>query len=243
MKNLKEIIQDLEEMANPEYTQKMSYFGIKSTTALGIKNADLKPYAKILGKDQKLAEELWGVNIHEAKLLAILLMEPKKLTIDTAEKIASEIYSWDICDGLGMKIFSKTPFALEKAMEWTEREPEFEKRAGFATMIGIILDKKVPDTTIERFFPILEREAWDDRNFVKKAVNWVLRQAGKRNLELNEKAITCAERIQRQNTKSARWIAADALRELKSEIIKERLENKEKRRADKESALFTTNPD
>ncbi len=243
MKNLQEIINDLKEMSNPEYTNKMSYFGIDSTKALGIKNTVLKPYSKTIGKNQRLAEELWHVEIHEAKLLAILLMESKHVTVEFAEKVVSEIYSWDICDGLGMKIFPKTSFSLEKAMEWTERKPEFEKRVGFATMIGIILDKKIPDSTIEKFFPILEREAWDERNFVKKAVNWVLRQAGKRNLELNAKAIACAMKIHSQNTKSSKWIASDALRELRSDLIQERLEKKEKRRADKESALFTTNPD
>ena len=243
MKKLQEIIDDLKEMSNPEYTNKMDHFGIKSTTALGIRNSVLKPYAKSIGKNQTLAEELWNVDIHEAKLLAISLMDPKVLTVKIAEKIVAEIYSWDICDGLGMKVFCKTPFALEKAVEWSKRELEFEKRAGFATMIGIILDKKVPDSTIEEFFSILEREAWDERNFVKKAVNWVLRQAGKRNLKLNTKAINCAERIHSQGTRSSRWIASDALRELRSDAIRERLEKKEKRRADKESALFTTNPD
>lgn len=243
MKTLQEVINDLREMSNPEYTNKMSYFGINSTSALGIRNSVLKPYAKTIGKNQRLAEELWNVEIHEAKLLAISLMEAKVTTIKSAEKWVSEIYSWDICDGLGMKVLSKASFALEKSMEWTERKPEFEKRAGFATMIGIILNKKVPNSTVEKFFPILEREAWDERNFVKKAVNWVLRQAGKRNLELNSKAIKCAENIYQQNSKAARWIATDALRELKSDLIKERLEKKEKRRADKKSALFTTNPD
>ncbi len=230
-------------MSDPEYTSKMSYFGINSTTALGIRNSKLKLYAKTIGRNQALAEELWNINIHEAKLLAISLMKPKAVTPEAAEKWVSGLYSWDICDGLCMKILSRTAFALEKAVEWTEREPEFEKRSGFATMIGIILNKKTPNSTIEGFFPILEREAWDERNFVKKAVNWVLRQAGKRDLELNSKAIVYAEKIHAQKTKSARWIASDALRELRSEVIRERLEKKEKRRADKESALFTTNPD
>ncbi|MEP1097054.1 MAG: DNA alkylation repair protein [Cyclobacteriaceae bacterium] len=232
MKTSKEIIDGLKSMSNPEYTTKMSYFGIDSTSALGIPHSVLKPYAKTIGRSHELAAELWDFKIHEAKHLSILLMEPKKVTTTFAEKLVREIYSWDICDGLGMKIFSKTPFALEKATAWTERSAEFEKRAGFATMIGIILDRKVPDSTIAQFFPILEREACDDRNFVKKAVNWVLRQAGKRNIVLHPMAIKCGERIYAQNTKSARWIATDALRELRSDVIKERLMKKQKRRAD-----------
>ena len=228
MKGLQQIIDDLKSMSNPEYTKKMDYFGIESTTALGIRNSVLKPYAKTIGKNQPLAEQLWDLKIHEAKLLTISLADPKKLTEKTVEKWVSEIYSWDICDGLGMKIFSKTPFGLAKAIDWTKREPEFEKRAGFATMIGIILDKKVPNSTVETFFPIIEREAYDERNFVKKAVNWVLRQAGKRNLELLQKGIECADRVHWQNTRSARWIATDALRELRSETVKERLKKRKK---------------
>ena len=226
MKSVSEIVQELQSMANPEYTQRMSHFGIASSHALGIKNADLKPYARQIGKNQALAEALWKEPIHEAKLLATLLAEPKKLSEEVAEKWIADLYSWDICDALGMKAFPKTSYGYEKAFEWTKRKSEFEKRAGFATMVGIILDKKVSDEEIESFFPIMEREAWDERNFVKKAVNWALRQAGKRDLTLNKKAIQCAIRVKEQNTKSARWIASDALRELKSEAVQERLKKK-----------------
>lgn len=233
MKTVEEIIEDLHRMANPTYIKKMEYFGIDAGQALGIMNGDLKPYAKTLGKSQEVAEVLWQYPIHEAKHLSILLSEPLKLSEGIAEKWVSQLYSWDVCDGLGMKVFSKTSFGMIKAVEWTTREPEFEKRAGFATMVGITLNRKISDALIESFFPIFELEAWDERNFVKKAVNWALRQAGKRNLELNKKAIECAERIKLQNTKAARWIANDALRELKSETIQERLEKREqKKRAD-----------
>ncbi|MEP5610775.1 MAG: DNA alkylation repair protein [Cyclobacteriaceae bacterium] len=232
MKTSQEIIDDLRSMSNPAYTKKMSHFGIDSTSAFGIPHSVLKPYAKTIDRNHELAVELWDFKIHEAKHLAILLMDPKKMTASFAEKLVTETYSWDLCDGLGMKIFPKTSFALEKAIKWTERSAEFEKRAGFATMIGIILDRKISDSTIALFFPILEREAWDDRNFVKKAVNWVLRQAGKRNLVLYPLAIQCGERIYAQGTKSARWIASDALRELRSDAIQERLRKKQKRRAD-----------
>ncbi len=226
MKSIEEILQGLQDMADPEFTKKMSYFGIDTFQALGIPNSKLKPYGKEIGRNQKLAEALWDQPIHEAKLLATLLMEPKKVAVETAEEWVKELYSWDVCDTLGMKIFPKTSFGLEKAIEWSAREPEFEKRAGFATMVGLILDKKLPDITIEQFFPIMAREAWDDRNFVKKAVNWALRQAGKRNLHLNKLAIDWAEQIKTQETRSARWIASDALRELKSEKIQERLKKK-----------------
>jgi len=219
--------------------EKMAHFGIDSTQALGIKSADLKPYARTIGKNQELSEALWNQPIHEAKHLAILLAEPQKLPEEIAEKWIRELYSWDLCDGLGMKVFPKTSFGLKKVSEWAKREREFEKRTSFATMVGIILNSKVADSIIETFFPIIERESCDDRNFVKKGVNWALRQAGKRNLSLNQKAMECAERIKSQGTKTARWIATDAIRELKSDKVKERI----KKRADKKSAPFTTNPD
>ena len=150
-------------------------------------------------------------------------------TEELAEKWTSECYSWDLVDGIGMKILPKTPFAFQKIDEWSKREPEFEKRMAFALMVGVTIhDKKLSDDRLASFFPIIERESWDERNFVKKAVNWALRQLGKKNLELNKLAIESAERIKSQNSKPARWIASDALRELQSEKIQDRLSAKSK---------------
>ena len=228
MKNLDQILKDLHEMADPEYISKMEYFGIKGAPkALGIKNTILKPYAKELGRDQSLANELWEQPIHECKHLAIFTAEPKKLTEEIAEKWTSDCYSWDLVDGIGMKLIPKTSYAFDKVEVWSRREPEYEKRMAYALIVGITIhDKKASDELIASFFPIIEREAWDERNFVKKAVNWALRQIGKRNLHLNALAIESAERIKSQDTKAARWIAADALRELKSDKIQERLKAK-----------------
>ncbi|WP_420317998.1 DNA alkylation repair protein [Ekhidna sp.] len=224
MKTIKEILSDLQALSDPEYVSQMEYFGIKGGKALGIKNAVLKPYAKGLGKNQSLSNELWEQPIHECKHLAILTAIPKEFSESIAEKWTSDCYSWDLVDGIGMKILPGTPFAFRKIDEWSKREPEFEKRMAFATMVGLTLKgAKQPDEKIVQFFPIIERESWDDRNFVKKAVNWALRQIGKRNPNLNLQAIEAAERIKLQDSKAARWIAADALRELKSESIQERL--------------------
>lgn len=225
MKSLNAILKDLHDMADPEYISKMEYFGIKGAPeALGIKNTILKPYAKKLGKSQPLANELWDQPIHECKHLAILLSEHKAFTEDIAEKWTSDCYSWDLVDGIGMKIVPLTPYAFEKVEKWSQREPEFEKRMAFALMVGILIRrKKETDDRIASFFPIIERESWDERNFVKKGVNWALRQIGKKNLNLNSLAIEAAERIKSQDTKAARWIAADALRELKSDKIQARL--------------------
>ena len=156
MKSLEDVISDLNAMADPEYIAKMEYFGIKGgTAALGIKNAYLKPYAKQLGKNQDLACRLWKENWHECKLLAIHLSESKKFTQDLAESWISECYSWDLVDGLGMKIISKTNFAYAKVEVWSAREPEYEKRMAFATMVGLSLkSSKLSDEKIEQFFPI-----------------------------------------------------------------------------------------
>lgn len=228
MKDLHWILTELESMSDPAYVEKMEYFGITgSLRSLGIKHAVLKPFAKEIGKNQELAEQLWNEPIHEAKHLGIWLAEPNKFSEESAEKWTSEAYSWDLVDGIGMKIIPRTPFAWQKVEEWSTREPEFEKRMAFATMVGIaIFEKKTPDEKIGTFLPIIEREAWDERNFVKKAVNWALRQIGKRSSFLNEQAIASAERIRAQDNKSAKWIAADALRELTSDKVQSRLRKK-----------------
>lgn len=224
------ILEELDQMADPSYIEKMEYFGIRGASkSLGIKHAVLKPFAREIGKNQELAEELWNEPVHEAKHLGIWLAEPKKFSENTAEKWTMEAYSWDLVDGIGMKIIPRTGFAWEKVESWSTKEPEFEKRMAFATMVGItIVQKKVPDAEISGFLPIIERESWDERNFVRKAVNWALRQIGKRSLYLNEQAIDAAERIQTQNTKSAKWIASDALRELRGEKVQTRLSKKSK---------------
>ncbi|WP_370089849.1 DNA alkylation repair protein [Ekhidna sp.] len=221
---LNEILADLRQMADPDYISQMEYFGIKGGKSLGIKNAVLKPYAKELGKNQDLSNALWDQSIHECKHLAILTANPKEFSEAIAEKWTSDCYSWDLVDGIGMKIIPKKEYAYSKVEEWSRRKPEFEKRMAFATMVGLSLKgAKQTDDRIEQFFPIIEREAWDDRNFVKKAVNWALRQIGKRNLYLNRQAIKVAERIKAQDSKAARWIASDALRELRSDKIQNRL--------------------
>lgn len=229
MKILTQILKDLHQMADPEYIAKMAYFGIKGApAALGIKNTYLKPYAKEIGKNQPLALQLWDEQIHECKHLAILLAEPDKFTETIAEKWTSECYSWDLVDGIGMKILPKRSFAFDKVEAWSKRQAEYEKRMAFALMVGISIHcKKESNERIASFIPIIERESWDDRNFVKKAVNWALRQIGKRNLVLNALAIDAAERIKLQDAKTPRWIASDALRELRSDKIQERLRSRE----------------
>jgi len=223
------IIKKLHALANPENVKGMARFGISSKNTLGLSMPVIRVLAKEIGKNHELALVLWDSKIHEAKILAGLIDIPKKVTEKQAEEWVKDFDSWDVCDQVCMNLFDKTDFAFPKAIEWTQRKEEFVKRAGFAMFASLAVHaKKADDKIFEEFLVCVFNEAEDERNFVKKALNWALRQIGKRNLYLNKKAIECCEDILKNysNSKSARWIATDALRELQSEKVKERLEKK-----------------
>lgn len=202
----------------------MSHFGINPESALGIKIPVLRGMAKELGKDHELALALWASGVHEARILASMIDDPKLVTEGQLESWAAEINSWDLCDQCCGNLFDRSPYAYDKALEWSSREAEFVKRAGFALMAYLAVhDKKAPDETFENFYPAIAAQARDERNFVKKAVNWALRQIGKRNRSLNESALAVVSEIEQIDSKAARWIAADARRELTSEKVQARL--------------------
>jgi len=205
----------------------MARFGINPDNTYGISIPNLKKLAKESGKDHKLALELWETGIHEARIMAGFIDDSKQVTEQQMEEWVSGFNSWDICDQVCSYLFDKTPYAYPKACQWSQREEEFVKRAGFVLMACLAVhDKKAPDKKLEAFLPVIEREATDGRNYVRKAVNWALRQIGKRNLYLNKKAIETAEEIKEIDSKSARWIASDALRELTGEAVQQRLKEK-----------------
>jgi 3-methyladenine DNA glycosylase AlkD len=202
----------------------MARFGISTTTALGISVPALRSMARRLGKDHALALALWGSGIHEARILAPMVDEPAKVTEVQMEKWARDFDSWDVCDQCCSNLFARTRFASKKAVEWARQDQEFVKRAGFTLMAALAVhDKKAPDRSFVPFFGLIEKGAADERNFVKKAVNWALRQIGKRNLSLNARALKVAERISKQDGRAARWVASDAMRELRSEAVQKRL--------------------
>jgi len=183
--------------------------------------------AKRIGKDHAVAAGLWSTEIHEARLLAGFIDDPEKVTEKQMESWAADFDSWDIVDQVCSSLFDKTPFAYAKAVEWSSREEEFVKRAGFVLMAALsVHDREAPDKAFTKFLPTIKREATDERNFVKKAVNWALRQIGKRDLVLNAAAVKIAKEIQKIDSKSARWIASDALRELESDKVRKRLTDK-----------------
>jgi 3-methyladenine DNA glycosylase AlkD len=211
---LNEVIEELKSLATPDHFAQLERFGIKNTNALGIKFPYLRHLAKRIGTNHELALELWGTEIHEARILASMIEDAKALTERQFDKWANDFDSWDICDST-CDLFGRSPFVFKKIYEYSDRDEEFVKRCAFAMMCELSFhDRKLKNEEFYPFFELIEREAWDERNFVRKAVNWALRQIGKRNEVLRLKAIETAERILNQGSKSSRWIATDAIREL-----------------------------
>jgi 3-methyladenine DNA glycosylase AlkD len=221
------ILKKLKSLSNPRAVEGMAKYGITPDRVCGVSIPNLRKMAKEIGKNHDLAQQLWASGIHEALILASMIDDPTMVTGEQMESWAVDFDSWDICDQCCSNLFDKTEFAYQKAVEWSSREGEFVKRAGFVLMACLAVhDKKAEDKQFERFLSIVKREATDNRNYVKKAVNWALRQIGKRNLNLNRKAIETAKEIQKIHSRSAKWIASDAIRELKSKAVQERLVGK-----------------
>ena len=210
------VVRELKSLASPRDAEGMRRFGIGGKLPLlGVSMSKLRPLAWRLGRNHPLALELWEAGVHEARMLAVLVSDPKQVTARQMEAWVKDFDSWDSCDGACIHLFRKTPFAWSKADVWSRRRAEFVKRAGFVLMATLAVhDKKAPDEQFLPFLPMIVREAGDARNFVKKAVNWALRQIGKRSALLRREAIRTAETIRAIDSPAARWIAADALREL-----------------------------
>lgn len=226
-----EIIAELRQLSDPSKVADLERYAIKTPKWFGIRTPELKAFAreikKLVDDRHATALELWKSGIYDVRAVAFLIDDPKLVTPEQMDAWCKDFDNWATVDGACSYLFCRTPYAYDKAFEWAEREPEFEKRAGFSLMAYLAVhDKKASDDKLAAFLPVIERHSDDGRNFVKKAVNWALRQIGKRDLALNTLAVQTAERIKDQNTKSARWIAADALRELKSAQVIERLRRK-----------------
>jgi 3-methyladenine DNA glycosylase AlkD len=218
------VLERLKSLANPEAVAGMARFRINPENTYGISIPVLRKMARETGRDHLLAQQLWSTGVHEARILAGMVDEPRLVTEEQMERWAAEFDSWDVCDQCCGNLFDKTEFAYRKAVEWAARDEEFVKRAGFALMAWLAFhDKRAPDEAFLAFLPVIKRESADGRNYVKKAVNWALRQVGKRNTALNIMAIEAAREIHATGSKPGRWIAADALRELTSETVRERL--------------------
>jgi 3-methyladenine DNA glycosylase AlkD len=232
MSTVEEVLEQLSAKAKSDQLEGMSRFGIVGDQRMGVSVPDMRKIAKDIGKDHQLALELWDTGIPEAMIVAGMVAEPDKLTETQMEDWVVDINSWDICDQVCMNLFEKTPLAEKKIYDWSEREEEFVKRTAYALIACLAWhDKAAGDEEFIKFFPVLKQGSTDDRNYVKKAVSWALRNIGKRNLALNRAAVEVAQEIQGIDSKSARWIASDAIRELESEKIQGRLKAKEAKKS------------
>lgn len=234
---VKSILDELRTLGSDYKRAGMARYGINVNNAFGVSVGELREVAKRFGTDHKLALDLWATGNHEARLLACFVDDPEAVTERQTETWARDFDSWDICDQATTSLFDRTKHAWSKAVEWSKRDEEWIKRGGFSLMAALAVhDKTAADRAFIEMFPLIEREAYDDRNFVKKAINWALRNIGKRNRTLNIAAIACAEGIRASaneraggqrggdpGARSARWVATDALRELTSEKVQTRL--------------------
>ena len=203
-------------LADPARLAGMARFGIQPDNGIGLNVPQIRSISRRLGKDQELAEELWDTGIHDARILASLVGDPRRISRSTMDRWARDFASWDVCDACCCNLFDRTPYAWDKIRKWARSDREFVRRAAFATLAYIAVhDKKAPDRLFLDALPLVEQYAFDSRNFVRKAVNWALRNIGKRNAVLLKAALECAGRVREQNTAAARWIASDAIRELK----------------------------
>jgi 3-methyladenine DNA glycosylase AlkD len=224
MASVQDVLDRLQSKAKPEQLPGMARYGITVEKRLGISVPDMRKLAKELGRDHRLALDLWRTGIAEAKIVAGMVGDPAKLTEEEMEEWVKGIDSWDVCDQVCMNLFEKNQLAWKKIVDWSDREEEFVKRTAFSLIACLAWhDKKASDEKFIELLPLIVREATDERNFVKKAVNWALRNIGKRNLNLNRAALETAREIRLLDSKTARWIAADAIRELESDAVQSKL--------------------
>lgn len=221
-----EVVQRLRQLGRPEALEGMSRYGISTTRALGVSIPQLRKLAKELGKRPSLAAELWDTGLHEARILATMIDDPSRVTTVQMEAWVKDFDSWDLCDQCIMNLFALVPGAEHKAIDWTTRPEEYVKRAGFVIMARLASsNREAPDSLFETFLPLIEREAEDSRNYVKKGVNWALREIGTRNTHLNARAQESALRLAQSGSASARWVGRDAMRELERKAASGRLRN------------------
>lgn len=224
------ILKRLTEQRDPAAAEGMAHYGIVGQDVFGVKVPVLRAIAKEAGRSHALAAQLWAYPSRETRVLATMIDHWKWVDEPQMESWAADFDSWEVCDQACGNLFAHTPYAYAKAMKWSGRPEEFVKRAGFVLMADLAhRDKKTTDEALVAFFPVIEREAADGRNFVKKAVNWALRDIGKRNLVLNAAAIAVAERLIAQPSTAARWNGRDALRELTGDRVQSVLRSRAER--------------
>lgn len=224
MSDAEAVLEQLRALGSAAHRDGMDRFGIEASRALGVKVPDLRALAKRLGRDDGLARALWASDVHEARILACMVADPTRMTSADLDRWVAGIDSWDLCDGFCGDLVVATADPWAKVEQWCAREETFVRRAGYALLARLAVhDKAAADDVFLGALPLIEAGAGDSRNFVKKAVNWALRQVGKRNAALNAAAVAMAEDLAARSDKTARWIGADARRELLSDKVQAKL--------------------
>ena len=224
MSSVDEILNQLRARARPDQLEGMARYGMAVEKRLGVAVPELRQIAKEAGHDHRLALDLWQTGLAEAMIVAAMVDVPSEVTEAQMEEWVRDFNSWDVCDQVCMNCFEKTPLAWRKILDWSRREEEFVKRAAFALMAFLAWhDKKAADEAFIHLIPVIKAGATDGRNFVKKAVSWALRNIGKRNANLHRVAIEAAGEIAQMDSRAARWIAADAIRDLSSDATRRKL--------------------
>lgn len=222
--NLEQAMARLNALADPTQLAGQARYGINVSASLGLSAPAMRKLAKEIGRDHQLAAQLWDSGVREARIVACLIDDPALVTETQMETWALDFASWEVVDTCCCNLFDRCDLGYSKALEWSERAGEFVKRAGFVLMACLAVhNKNAPDSYFEPFLAAIEQQACDNRHFVRKAVNWALRQIGKRNLALRQRAIEVALLIADRECKGARWVACEALRELRSEQLEARM--------------------
>jgi len=224
MASVEDVLGRLRAKARPDQIEGMARYVLAPEGRLGVSVPELRKLAKELGKDHFLALELWQTGVAEARMLAAMIDEPGQLTAQQMDDWVKDFNSWDLCDQVCMNLYEKSPLAWTKIHEWSGREEEFVKRAAFALIACLAWhDKTVSDQQFIEVLPVIKRGATDNRNYVRKAVSWALRNIGKRNGNLHRIALQWAEDIRKLDVPAARWIAADAIADLQSDVTRRKL--------------------
>ncbi|RJF94001.1 DNA alkylation repair protein [Sphingomonas cavernae] len=214
--------------ADPAYRDSLGpRYGIHANDAYGVKMASIQKLAKSLGRSQALADALWATRCYEARMLCAYVDDIEAVTPDRMDRWAADFDNWAVCDTLCFSLWDRTPHAFDRIHAWASRDEEFVKRASFALLASVALHGKgLLDDPFLDALTLIEPAAEDDRNFVKKGVNWALRAVGGRRRILNDEAIRIAERLAASNAPTPRWVGKDALKALTSPQLQERLAKK-----------------
>ena len=224
------VISRLKKYANPKAVEGMRRFGITAEKLLGVSIPNIRKLAKEIGTNHELALKLWSPKSREYRILSCMIDDANLVSEEQLEKMVMDFDSWEVCDQCCINLLKDLDSPHERAIKWSKREEEFVKRAGYVMMAVLAVhDKKSPDSVFEQFFKDIVRGSTDERNFVKKAVNWAIRQIGKRNIGLNQKCIKLSKELLETDSKSAKWIAKDAIKELTDEKIQKRIKEKMKK--------------